>query len=42
MTQDEHWYAKNNEVKAYIEENHRNQSKPDPRGTQVLPQLDLT
>lgn len=27
MTQDERWLAKYNEVKAFIEENHRNPSK---------------
>ena len=27
MTQDERWIAKYNEVKAFIEENHRNPSK---------------
>ena len=33
MTQDEHWLARFNEVKAFIEENHRNPSrhKPDER-----------
>lgn len=27
MTQDERWFAKYNEVKTFIEENHRNPSK---------------
>lgn len=27
MTQDEHWLSKYNEVKTFIEENHRNPSK---------------
>lgn len=30
MTQDERWLAKYNEVKTFIEENHRNPSKHDP------------
>lgn len=30
MTQDERWFAKYNEVKRFIEENHRNPSKHDP------------
>lgn len=30
MTQDERWLAKYNEVKAFIESNHRNPSKHDP------------
>ena len=29
MTQDERWLAKYNEVKTFIEENHRNPSKHD-------------
>lgn len=29
MTQDERWIAKYNEVKSFIEENHRNPSKHD-------------
>ena len=29
MTQDEKWLAKYNDVKAFIEENHRNPSKHD-------------
>lgn len=30
MTQDEKWLAKYNEVKSFIEKNHRNPSKHDP------------
>ena len=30
MTQDEKWLAKYNEVKTFIEENHRNPSKHNP------------
>ena len=30
MTQDERWLAKYNEVKTFIETNHRNPSKHDP------------
>lgn len=30
MTQDEKWLAKYNEVKSFIEENHRNPSKHNP------------
>ena len=30
MTQDEKWLAKYNEVKTFIETNHRNPSKHDP------------
>lgn len=30
MTQDERWFAKYNEVKTFIESNHRNPSKHDP------------
>lgn len=30
MTQDERWLAKYNEVKTFIESNHRNPSKHDP------------
>lgn len=30
MTQDEHWLAKYNEVKTFIEANKRNPSKHDP------------
>jgi hypothetical protein len=30
MTQDEHWLAKYNEVKSFIEKNHRNPSKHNP------------
>ena len=30
MTQDERWLAKFNEVKTFIETNHRNPSKHDP------------
>jgi len=30
MTQDERWLAKHNEVKTFIETNHRNPSKHDP------------
>ena len=30
MTQDERWIEKHNEVKSFIEENHRNPSKHNP------------
>lgn len=36
MTQDERWLAKYNEVKTFIETNHRNPYKHDPGTLQIL------